>query len=184
VQMRTEIKELHQRIKTTTVYVTHDQIEAMTMADKIVVMHDGIVEQMGSPLELYDNPRNMFVAGFIGSPAMNFVKGTIDQEGFAAQGGFRLPLKTIPQAAIGREAVYGLRPEHIMIDAKNGVPAEIVVIEPTGSETQVVLRVGGQDLIAIFRERILAKPGEMMPITASLQAQHLFDAATGERLAP
>src|SRR5436305_426615 len=96
VAMRTEIKELHQRLKTTTVYVTHDQIEAMTMADKIVVMHDGIVEQMGAPLDLYDRPNNLFVAGFIGSPAMNFIKGRIDGQDFLADGGLRLPLGTAP----------------------------------------------------------------------------------------
>jgi multiple sugar transport system ATP-binding protein len=94
VAMRTEIKELHQRLKTTTVYVTHDQIEAMTMADKIVVMHDGIVEQIGAPLDLYDRPVNMFVAGFIGSPAMNFLRGKIDGQSFVLEGGARLPLGT------------------------------------------------------------------------------------------
>src|SRR5450759_1578652 len=99
VQMRTEIKELHQRLKTTTVYVTHDQIEAMTMADKIVVMHDGRVEQIGAPLELYDRPQNLFVAGFIGSPAMNFLPGTIRANGkleFEGPGGARLPLGAAP----------------------------------------------------------------------------------------
>ena len=113
VQMRTEIKELHQRLKTTTVYVTHDQIEAMTMADKIVVMHDGRVEQIGAPLELYDRPQNLFVAGFIGSPAMNFLPGTIRANGkleFEGRGGARLPLATAPRGSDGREAVYGVRP--------------------------------------------------------------------------
>src|SRR5947199_6145309 len=99
VAMRTEIKELHQRLETTTVYVTHDQIEAMTMADKIVVMHDGLVEQIGAPLELYDRPDNLFVAGFIGSPEMNFLRGTIRANGraeFAGPGGTRLPLADLP----------------------------------------------------------------------------------------
>src|SRR5690606_5191747 len=150
VQMRTEIKELHQRLRTTTVYVTHDQIEAMTMADKIVVMHDGIVEQMGAPLELYDRPANMFVAGFIGSPAMNFIKGSIKVNGkavFKAEGGLELPLATAPAGADGRPAVYGIRPEHFVIDAQNGIPAEVVVVEPTGSETQVFAKLGGQDIV-------------------------------------
>jgi multiple sugar transport system ATP-binding protein len=106
VQMRTEIKELHQRIETTTIYVTHDQIEAMTMADKIVVMHDGMVEQIGAPLHLYDHPDNLFVAGFIGSPAMNLLPGRITANGgggFEGPGGARLPLATAPK--IGRAHV-------------------------------------------------------------------------------
>jgi multiple sugar transport system ATP-binding protein len=105
--MRTEIKELHQRLQTTTVYVTHDQIEAMTMADKIVVMHDGTVEQIGAPLDLYDNPNNQFVAGFIGSPAMNFLSGTIRANGhaeFVLPGGFCLPLAAVGAAGGGRAA--------------------------------------------------------------------------------
>src|SRR5246500_3722627 len=130
VAMRTEIKELHQRLKTTTVYVTHDQIEAMTMADKIVVMHDGIVEQMGSPLELYDKPDNQFVAGFIGSPAMNFLEGKVTVNGaasFEGPNGVKLPLKSAPANSDGKPAVYGVRPEHFTI-ADDGAEAEIVVV--------------------------------------------------------
>src|SRR5687767_221089 len=118
VAMRTEIKELHQRLRTTTVYVTHDQIEAMTMADRIVVMHDGLVEQIGAPLELYDRPQNLFVAGFIGSPAMNFLKGAIRVNGaleFEGPGGIRLPLSVAPQGSDGRSAIYGVRPEHFTL---------------------------------------------------------------------
>ena len=180
VQMRTEIKELHQRLRTTTVYVTHDQIEAMTMADKIVVMHDGIVEQIGAPLDLYDNPQNVFVAGFIGSPAMNFIKGKVTGGVFAADGGFTLPIGKVPPGAEGKAAIYGLRPEHVRIDPA-GVPAEVVVVEPTGSETQVVLKVGGQEIIAVFRERLAAGPGDMIPIVPTLDVAHLFDADTGKR---
>ncbi|ALA16701.1 MULTISPECIES: ABC transporter ATP-binding protein [Chelatococcus] len=185
VQMRTEIKELHQRLKTTTVYVTHDQIEAMTMADKIVVMHDGIVEQMGAPLELYDRPANMFVAGFIGSPAMNFVKGNITVNGkavFKTEGGLELPLATAPAGADGRPAVYGIRPEHFVIDAANGIPAEVVVVEPTGSETQVFAKLGGQDIVGVFRERVTVGPGDTIPLTPNPALVHLFDAQTGQRL--
>src|SRR5215471_3294168 len=145
VAMRTEIKELHQRLKTTTVYVTHDQIEAMTMADKIVVMHDGIVEQMGSPLELYDKPDNQFVAGFIGSPAMNFLKGKVKANGsagFDGPNGVKLPLARAPANSDGRPAVYGVRPEHFTI-AHDGAEAEVQVVEPTGSELQVAAKLGG-----------------------------------------
>jgi multiple sugar transport system ATP-binding protein len=181
VQMRTEIKELHQRLKTTTIYVTHDQIEAMTMADRIVVMHDGIVEQMGAPLELYDRPANLFVAGFIGSPAMNMIKGTIRGSSFETESGNRLPLAAAPAASEGRKAVYGVRPEHIHL-AGDGVPAEVVVVEPTGAETQVVVKAGGDELICVFRERISAKPGETIRITPELRLIHLFDAEDGRRL--
>ena len=182
VQMRTEIKELHQRLKTTTVYVTHDQIEAMTMADKIVVMHDGIVEQVGAPLELYDKPDNLFVAGFIGSPSMNFLKGKIANGAFVADGGFSLPVGAAPAAWEGKAVIYGLRPEHVRLDP-NGVEAEIIVIEPTGSETQVVLKTGDQDIVAVLRERIMAKPGEKLRVSSTPSAAHLFDAETGRRIA-
>jgi multiple sugar transport system ATP-binding protein len=184
VAMRTEIKELHQRLKTTTVYVTHDQIEAMTMADKIVVMHDGIVEQMGRPLDLYDKPDNLFVAGFIGSPAMNFLKGHIRSNGSAAfegPGGVRLPLATAPSASEGRPAVYGVRPEHFVI-ADDGAPAEIQVVEPTGSEIQVVAKVGGEDVIAVFRERHQFNPGDKIRLKPDPRLVHLFDEPSGKRL--
>ena len=181
VQMRTEIKELHQRLKTTTVYVTHDQIEAMTMADKIVVMHDGIVEQMGAPLDLYDCPNNLFVAGFIGSPAMNFIKGTITGNGVKTDGGLMLPLASAPAGSEGRRVVYGMRPEHIHL-SNDSLKAEVVVVEPTGSETQVVVKAGGQELVCVFRERITAKPGETLGIAPDLALVHLFDEATGKRL--
>src|SRR5215471_10611060 len=145
VAMRTEIKELHQRLKTTTVYVTHDQIEAMTMADRIVVMHDGLVEQIGAPLELYDRPQNLFVAGFIGSPAMNFLNGTIRANGrleFVGPSQVRLPVAAPSAAADGRPAIYGVRPEHFVL-ADDGAEAEVQVVEPTGSELQVAAKLGG-----------------------------------------
>jgi len=181
VQMRTEIKQLHQRLKTTTVYVTHDQIEAMMMADKIVVMHDGIVEQIGAPLTLYDRPGNVFVAGFIGSPAMNFFKGRITREGFATDGGTLLPLDWAAAGGVEKPAIYGVRPEHLQIGA-SGVPAEIVVVEPTGSETQVVAKVGGQEIICIARERIKAASGETVQLSLSSTAIHLFDVDGSRRL--
>jgi multiple sugar transport system ATP-binding protein len=181
VQMRAEIKELHQRLKTTTVYVTHDQVEAMTMADKIVVMHDGIVEQMGAPLDLYDHPGNLFVAGFIGSPSMNLLSGTITPAGFATEGGVTWPICHHPAHADGKAAVYGIRPEHFRLDP-DGLQARIVVIEPTGAETQVVLRCGGQDLTCVFRERIDARPGDTIGITPDTRVTHLFDAASGQRI--
>ncbi|HTN95349.1 MAG TPA: sn-glycerol-3-phosphate ABC transporter ATP-binding protein UgpC [Nordella sp.] len=184
VQMRAEIKELHQRLKTTTVYVTHDQVEAMTMADRIVVMHDGIVEQSGTPLELYDRPENIFVAGFIGSPAMNLLKGKIRINGkptFVTEDGLTLPLTSAPAGGDGRPVIYGIRPEHLMLGG-DGLKAEVTVIEPTGSETQVFAKLGSQKLVGVFRERIAARPGEALPIAPNLDAVHLFDESSGRRL--
>src|SRR5207344_2410055 len=184
VAMRTEIKELHQRLQTTTVYVTHDQIEAMTMADKIVVMHDGIVEQIGTPLDLYDKPDNLFVAGFIGSPAMNFLKGQVRLNGkasFTGPAGVQLPLGSAPANTDGKPAVYGIRPEHFTI-ADDGAEAEIVVVEPTGSETQVFAKLGGEEVVAVFRERHQFNPGEKVRLKPGPTLVHLFDEATGKRL--
>jgi multiple sugar transport system ATP-binding protein len=182
VQMRTEIKELHQRLRTTTVYVTHDQIEAMTMADKIVVMHDGLVEQIGAPLALYDRPDNLFVAGFIGSPAMNFLPGKIRNNGQAAfeGAGLRVALERTA-AADGRAVVCGVRPENFTI-ADDGAEATIQVIEPTGSEIQVVAKLGGADIIAVFRERHQFKPGDKIRLKPDPRLVHLFDAESGKRL--
>ena len=182
VQMRSEIKQNHQRLKTTTVYVTHDQIEAMTMADRIVVMHDGVIEQIGTPLELYDHPANLFVAGFIGSPAMNMLGGSIDGNAFIAADGTRIDLGTVPANSAGRPVTLGVRPEHFHPDP-NGVPAEILTVEPTGSETQVVARFANQDIMGAFRERITARPGEMLKIRPEPVAVHLFDSESGQRIA-
>ncbi len=181
VAMRTEIKALHQRLKTTTVYVTHDQIEAMTMANKIVVMHDGIVEQIGSPLELYDNPTNMFVAGFIGSPATNFIEGHIRSEGVEAEGGIMLPLSDAPAASDGRPIHYGIRPEHLEL-ADDGVEAEVIVVEPTGSETQLFATIAGREVVAVFRERHELHPGQKVKLRPQPGAAMVFDKDTGLRL--
>jgi multiple sugar transport system ATP-binding protein len=184
VQMRTEIKELHQRLKTTTIYVTHDQIEAMTMADKIVVMHEGRVEQIGAPLDLYDRPDNLFVAGFIGSPAMNMIKGRIRVNGtasFEGPAGVTFSLAAAGSGNDGRPAVYGVRPEHFSL-SDDGAEAEVQVIEPTGSELQVVAKLGGEDIIAVFRERHQFKPGEKIRLKPDPRLVHLFDETTGKRL--
>jgi multiple sugar transport system ATP-binding protein len=182
VAMRVEIKELHQRLGTTIVYVTHDQIEAMTMADKIVVMRDGRVEQVGAPLDLYDNPSNTFVAGFIGSPAMNFLKGRVEAHGtFLAEGGARLPLPDVG-AEPGRAIVYGIRPEHIDI-GEGGIPARVSVLEPTGSETQIFARMGGDPIDAVVKDRLRATPGEEIPLRIDARRVHVFDGASGARIA-
>ena len=180
VAMRTEIKELHQRLKTTTVYVTHDQIEAMTMADKIVVMHDGLVEQIGAPLELYDRPANRFVAGFIGSPAMNFIPGKASAGRIAIAGdGYSVPVNA--RLEENREVVLGVRPEHLEI-AADGFEAEVVVVEPTGSETQLFARLGGQEIAAVFRERHEFVPGQRIRLRPRADCLHLFDPSSGQRI--
>ncbi|MBZ9798216.1 ABC transporter ATP-binding protein [Mesorhizobium sp. ES1-4] len=180
VQMRTEIKELHQRLKTTTIYVTHDQIEAMTMADKIVVMRDGRIEQVGAPLELFDRPANLFVAGFIGSPSMNLLKGTGRKAGVDIAGTL-FPVDPNNAVEAGRSVVYGVRPEYLEIHP-DGVPAKISVVEPTGSETLVFLRFGDSEMVALFRERHDFKPGDTLKLRPRLDHIHLFDAETGKRL--
>ncbi len=186
VAMRAEIKELHQRLKTTSVYVTHDQIEAMTMADRIVVMHDGRVEQIGTPLELYDAPRNLFVAGFIGSPAMNLLRGVHRRAGDAAwvdlEDGGRVPAPP-SRAADGAQVVYGVRPEHLAPAAEGaGLAGEIVVVEPTGADTHVVVRLGATELVAVFRERHALRPGQRIHLQPDIPKTHLFDAASGTRV--
>ncbi|HEX5507018.1 MAG TPA: sn-glycerol-3-phosphate ABC transporter ATP-binding protein UgpC [Pseudolabrys sp.] len=184
VQMRTEIKELHQRLKTTTVYVTHDQIEAMTMADKIVVMHNGLVEQVGAPLDLYDRPDNVFVAGFIGSPAMNMIPGRIRANGslsFEGPDDVSFPLADAPASADGKPAIFGVRPEHFTL-ADDGAEVQVQVVEPTGSEIQIVAKLGGTDVIAVFRERHKIKPGDKIRLKPDRQLVHLFDQETGKRL--
>src|SRR6476659_10164287 len=138
VAMRSEIKELHQRLKTTSIYVTHDQIEAMSMGDQIVVMRDGRIEQTGSPLDLYDHPANQFVAGFIGSPAMNFLPGTLRRNGSGAyvelNDGTRLDAPVHAGGSDGQPVVYGTRPEHLSLAESGGIPSQVVVMEPTGMD--------------------------------------------------
>ncbi|KAB0681397.1 ABC transporter ATP-binding protein [Aureimonas leprariae] len=183
VSMRTEIKNLHQRLTTTTVYVTHDQIEAMTMADKIVVMQDGRIEQVGAPLELYDRPANLFVAGFIGSPAMTMLSGRVDPDDasrFRTGDGLALPLPSGHKGQPGQDLVYGLRPEAIGLGG--AIPIEVVVVEPTGFESHVLGRLGQTSVNCVFRERIAARPGETLPVSIDPGSVHLFDAGTGRRL--
>ncbi|HKA87791.1 MAG TPA: sn-glycerol-3-phosphate ABC transporter ATP-binding protein UgpC [Haliangiales bacterium] len=187
VAMRTEIKELHQRLGTTSVYVTHDQIEAMTMADHIVVMRDGVVEQRGRPLELYDLPANLFVAGFIGSPAMNFLPGVLRRANGAATvelgGGAKVPAPLRTQGADGQRVIFGTRPEHLALgDEGQGLAAEIVVVEPTGADTQIFSKLGDAEVTAVIRERRELRPGEAIRLVPDPDRSHLFDAESGRSL--
>jgi multiple sugar transport system ATP-binding protein len=186
VQMRTEIKELHQRLLTTSIYVTHDQIEAMTMADKIVVMRDGMVEQIGDPLSLYDRPNNTFVAGFIGSPAMNLVPGTVRVNGSGGRvefdGGATLPVPLGARAADGQPVLYGIRPEHCLLADSAGLPAEVVVVEPTGADTQLYCRFNRQEITSLIRDRVTCRAGDRISLKPDLARAHLFDSTSGARL--
>jgi multiple sugar transport system ATP-binding protein len=186
VAMRSEIKELHQRLKTTSIYVTHDQIEAMTMGDKIVVMRDGRIEQTGNPLELYDRPANLFVAGFIGSPAMNLLPGTLRRNGVGASvelgDGTQLGAPETAGGTDGQPVIFGIRPEHLAL-AASGIPSKVVVVEPTGADTFVACRHGTDDLAVVFRERHDFRPDTTIHLQPDVGRAHLFDAGNGQRLA-
>ena len=187
VAMRGEVKELHQRLQTTSVYVTHDQIEAMTMGDQIVVMKDGRIEQVGSPLELYDEPVNVFVAGFIGSPAMNLLPATLRRDANGARlefdDGTRLAAPAGAGGIDGQPVLLGTRPEHLQLASEGGIPSRVVVLEPTGADTFVACRHGSTEVSAVFRERHSFKPGSTIHLQPDLAHAHLFDAGSGERLA-
>jgi multiple sugar transport system ATP-binding protein len=181
VAMRAEIKALHQRLKTTTVYVTHDQIEAMTMADRIVVMHDGIVEQIGTPLELFDRPGNLFVAQFIGSPAMNVFKGVV-QDGHVAALGASWPMPpTAAPVANGTPVHYGVRPGDLEL-ASSGIAAQVVVVEPTGAETELVLKIGDQQFTLVMHGRTPVQPDDTVYLQFDTAKAHVFDGTTEQRL--
>ncbi|MDZ7601039.1 MAG: sn-glycerol-3-phosphate ABC transporter ATP-binding protein UgpC [Hoeflea sp.] len=185
VKMRGELKELHQRLKTTTIYVTHDQIEAMTLADRIVVLKDGFIEQMGTPLELYDRPHNVFVGSFLGSPAMNFLPAEIGSEdmGHAVLGdGDRIK---IPSAGLSGKVSIGIRPEDFEV-AQPGTPgsfqAQVAVVEPTGAQTEVLLRKGADELTVTFPYRMKVDPGDQMYLVPKSGQVHIFNRSTGQRL--
>jgi multiple sugar transport system ATP-binding protein len=191
VAMRAEIKALHQRLKTTTVYVTHDQIEAMTMADRIVVMHDGIVEQIGTPLELYDRPGNLFVAQFIGSPSMNVIAGTLrvgasngpEPASYVEAAGRRWPVPSQVSGRDGQAVHYGIRPGDIHLSPTgHGIAAKVVVVEPTGAETELLLDVGGAQMVAVIHGRTAAQPDETVHLVVDTDKAHVFDDVGGTRL--
>jgi multiple sugar transport system ATP-binding protein len=186
VQMRTEIKALHQRLGSTSIYVTHDQIEAMTMADKIVIMRDGRIEQVGPPLEVYDFPRNLFVAAFIGSPSMNLISGRLRGLNGAlhveTEDGVELPLPAHVSGTDGQSVQYGVRPHHLAVTNGRGLEATVEVVEPTGSDTLVFARIGKQKVCGAFSERYTFRPGERIALSPSLDRVHLFDAQSGDNL--
>jgi len=186
VAMRAEIKALHQRLKTTTVYVTHDQVEAMTMADRIAVVNDGRIEQFGTPLDLYDRPVNLFVAQFIGSPAMNILEGAFAKSGDSScvkALGHRWPVES-SGGTDGQAVKYGLRPEHIGVDGQGsgGIGAEVVVVEPTGAQTELVVRVADVSLTVVTHGRANLRPGDKLSLSPEAGHAHVFDPATGRSI--
>jgi multiple sugar transport system ATP-binding protein len=188
-QTRVEIAKLHRELGATTIYVTHDQVEAMTLADQVVVLRDGAIEQVGSPLELYDHPANLFVAGFIGSPAMNLIPGTLKRANarleVELEGGARLPAPRDVAGDDGQRVLFGTRPEHLVLaDGGQGLAAQVVVVEPTGADTQVFAKVGATEINAVFRERHTFRAGDPIRLVPDHERTHLFDAASGKSLRP
>jgi multiple sugar transport system ATP-binding protein len=193
VQMRTEIKRVHQMVKTTTVYVTHDQVEAMTLADRVVVMNGGVIEQIATPQDLYHHPKTRFVAGFIGSPAMNFLRCRLEQNGVGLRvrlsDAISLPVPASQsarfQALAGKELVFGLRPEHITEPRRNDRDAQcefsatLDVVEPMGMETMVYFTVDGQEVCGRVDPGAAGGPGEPMRLYADMDRMHLIDPQSG-----
>lgn len=188
VQMRAELRALHRRLKTTMVYVTHDQFEAMTMADRIVVMREGVVEQFGTPLEIFDRPNNLFVAGFIGSPAMNFLHGKIARKSgacvFVARSGAEMPVdQSVATKHVDKDVVYGVRPEHLFPgQGEGGLDATILVLEQTGSETHVTATTGDDEITVLLRERMELQEGATVSLVVREGTGHLFDPVSNNRL--
>ena len=181
VKMRGEIKKLHQRLGRTTIYVTHDQTEAMTMADTIVVMNAGQVEQAGPPLRLYEDPDNAFVAGFVGSPEMNLLQGQAEGGRFRSDQGLVLPLPPIGATIEGRRLTYGLRPQHIR-PQPDGIEAVVELVEPTGDSQEVELRCGATALTMLLHEYTPLSPGDQLRVGFDAAQVRLFDAATSLRV--
>ena len=183
VQMRTQIKLLHARLKTTLVYVTHDQVEAMTMADKIVVMNEGLVEQIGSPLELYDKPVNIFVAGFIGSPSMNMLNASINSNSINLGSAGSIPITRKTTSENNLDITLGIRPSHMDI-SKNGegLKFQIDVIEPTGADSLVYGRINDTECCVQTSERLNLKSGEIIHILPNEDNLHFFDNQSNRRI--
>jgi multiple sugar transport system ATP-binding protein len=190
VQMRAEIAKLHRRLKTTTIYVTHDQTEAMTMATRIVIMKDGYIQQIGTPKEVYDHPENVFVGGFIGSPPMNFLEGKIINGNFVmGETTLQLPAERkktlIANGYEGKELLLGIRPEHILtdeLDGNNKIPAKVEVSELTGAEIMLYLIIENQVLIARVESSICVQPSETMGISLDMEHAHFFDKDSETRI--
>jgi len=190
VQMRAEIKKLQQRLKTTTVYVTHDQVEAMTMGSRIAVMHRGKIQQLGTPQEIYDRPENLFVASFVGTPPMNFFPATLD-DGNAAAAGFSLPIPLALRRALagsGTKVILGIRPEDLVTSREEArgqsapLPLLVDIVEPLGDAVLVHGRAGDTAVVGKLEPHQTPRVGERLDLWVELERMHVFDAATEERV--
>ena len=182
--MRVEIKRLHQELRRTMVYVTHDQIEAMTLADRIVLLRDGLIEQQGAPLDLFERPTSRFVAGFLGSPKMNFLKATVTKSGVTLADGLELDLPGHMGLKVGEAVILGIRPQHIVVAGKTvakghqRIPVIIELVQPTGSRVQVTLPLGGTSVVAELGAHEVSKPGARIHIDLDMTRAIVIDAAT------
>ena len=190
IEMRVEIKQLHRRLKTTMVYVTHDQVEAMTMADRVIVMRDGIIEQAADPITLYEKPNNLFVASFIGAPSMNMLNGKLTSDAgkqtFLTDSGFNIPVPANIQAALtscmDEKIVLGIRPEHTSESADFGLKVELDVIdvEPLGPHTQIIGKVGNEKFSAQFSAGSKTKPEDKIEVYLDAEKLHFFRRSDGK----
>ncbi|MCR9239340.1 MAG: sn-glycerol-3-phosphate ABC transporter ATP-binding protein UgpC [Alphaproteobacteria bacterium] len=180
-QMRLEIKKLHQRVGNTIIFVTHDQVEAMTMADRIVIMKDGHIQQVGTPYDVFHKPTNKFVAQFIGAPSMNMIEGSLADGIVTLEGGLQIPIDT--SSTHRGPVTLGLRPDDLLVSSQDGqFEGQVNVLEPLGSETLVYVSVAGKELIAKASGRTPPVLGSTIKLNAAPENMHLFDSATGEAL--
>ncbi|ELY5789754.1 sn-glycerol-3-phosphate import ATP-binding protein UgpC [Cronobacter turicensis] len=186
VQMRLELQQLHRRLRTTSLYVTHDQVEAMTLAQRVMVMNKGVAEQIGTPVDVYEKPASRFVASFIGSPAMNLLEGRVNTEGthFDIYGGLSLPLGRLHKTLAGRKVTLGIRPEHIALSsqAAGGVPLPLDTLEMLGADNLAHGRWGSQKVVARLAHQERPQPGSQLWLHLPENHLHFFDGETGQRL--
>ncbi|XES84054.1 sn-glycerol-3-phosphate import ATP-binding protein UgpC [Franconibacter pulveris] len=186
VQMRLELQQLHRRLRTTSLYVTHDQVEAMTLAQRVMVMNKGVAEQIGTPVEVYEKPASRFVASFIGSPAMNLLEGRVNADGahFDVDGGLSLPLGRLHKSLAGRKVTLGIRPEHIALSSQTagGVPLPLDTLEMLGADNLAHGRWGPQSVVVRLAHQERPQPGSTLWLHLPENHLHFFDGETGQRL--
>jgi sn-glycerol 3-phosphate transport system ATP-binding protein len=186
VQMRLELQQLHRRLRTTSLYVTHDQVEAMTLAERVIVMNKGIAEQIGTPSEVYRRPATLFVASFIGSPAMNLLPGTLASNGssLVMEGGFELPLSQPRPEWGGRELTVGIRPEHIQLtdDPQAGIPMNLNTLELLGADNLAHGKWAGTGVVVRLNHEVCPEPGTQLRLVLPTNALHFFDTHSGSRM--